>query len=144
VSLFSTWTRPVRLPATPERRLAVGKNTVTQTVFPGATVQAQFFESQHPGHGLIKTRLNAPLDEMLVRFPKAHRVNSPLPVLTCVDPEDYKVSPSPLELDWDRLGDLETWADSPEKVLASWRNQFVFAVEDLGACPVSSGKGVLS
>lgn len=52
-------------------------------------------------------------------------------MLTCVDPEDYKQATSPLELTWDRLGAPETWADSPEKVLESWRNRFIFAVEDL-------------
>jgi superfamily II DNA or RNA helicase len=133
VSLFRKWTRPIRLPATPERRIAAGKNTVTQVVFPSATVQADFYESQYSGHDTIKTRLGPPFDEMLIRFPKAHRINSPLPVLTCVDAEDYKESPSPLELNWDRLGDLEAWADSPEKVLASWRNKFLFAVEDIDA-----------
>lgn len=108
-----------------------GKNAAVQTVFPGATVQAQFFNSQHPGHDGIRTKLSAPFDEFLIRFPKVHRIDSPLPVLTCVDPDDYKESTSPLELTWDRLGALESWADSPEKVLESWRNRFVFAVEDL-------------
>jgi hypothetical protein len=31
------------------------------------------------------------------------------------------------------LGSIETWANTPEKVLASWRNKFVFAVEELDA-----------
>ncbi|MET3242705.1 DEAD/DEAH box helicase family protein [Bradyrhizobium diazoefficiens] len=131
MSLFKKWTRPVRLPATPERRLSAGKNTITQSAFQQAVVSADFFESQHSGHDLIKTKLSAPFDEMLVRFPKVHRVTTPLPVLTAVDPEDYKQSSSPLELTWDRLGALETWADSPEKVRDSWRNRFIFAVEDL-------------
>ncbi|KRR29121.1 DEAD/DEAH box helicase [Bradyrhizobium retamae] len=131
MSLFRKWTRPVRLLATPERRLSAGKNTITQSAFQQAVVSADFFESQHSGHDLIKTKLSAPFDEMLVRFPKVHRVTTPLPVLTAVDPEDYKQSSSPLELTWDRLGALETWADSPEKVLDSWRNRFIFAVEDL-------------
>jgi superfamily II DNA or RNA helicase len=133
MSLFKKWTRPVRLPTTPERRLSVGKNAVIQTAFHEAVVSADFFESQHTGHDLIKTMLSAPFNEMLVRFPKARRVITPLPVLTCVDPEDYKQSSSPLELTWDRLGDLESWADTPDKVLSSWRNKFVFAVEDLEA-----------
>ncbi|WP_346659691.1 DEAD/DEAH box helicase family protein, partial [Bradyrhizobium sp. 142] len=104
---------------------------MTQKVFPGEVVQAQFFPSQHPGHDQITTRLTPPFDAFLIRFPKVHRVESPLPVLTCVDPDDYKESTSPLEMAWDRLGALETWADSPGKVLESWRNRFVFAVEDL-------------
>jgi hypothetical protein len=133
VSLFRKWARPVSLPTTPERRTIVGKNAVTQTVFPGATVHAAFYESQYPGHDMIKTRLSPPFDEMLIRFPKAHRVESPLPVLTAVRPDDYGQSSAPLELKWDRLGSVETWADTPEKVLASWRNKFVFAVEDLDA-----------
>lgn len=115
----------------PNRRRVIGKNAAIQTVFPGATIQAQFFNSQHQGHDIIRTKLSAPFDELLIRFPKVHRVDSPLPVLTCVNPDDYKESTSPLELAWDRLGGLETWADSPEKVLESWRNRFVFAIEDL-------------
>jgi superfamily II DNA or RNA helicase len=133
VSLFRKWARPVSLPKTPERRTIVGKNAVTQTVFPGATVHAEFYESQYPGHDTVKTRLSPPFDEMLIRFPKARRVESPLPVLTAVRPEDYGQSSAPLELKWERLGSVETWADTPEKVLASWRNKFVFAVEDLDA-----------
>jgi superfamily II DNA or RNA helicase len=111
----------------------VGKNAVTQTVFPGTTVQADFYESQYPDHDTIKTPLSPPFDEMLIRFPKAHRVESPLPVLTAVNQDDYGESSAPLELKWDRLGSIETWADTPEKVLASWRNKFVFAIEDLDA-----------
>lgn len=133
MSLFSKWSRPVHLPATPERRITVGKNAVTQTVFQGGIVKADFYESQYPGHDTIKTRLSPPFDEMLVRFAKAHRVDSPLSVLTAVNHDDYGESDTPLELKWDRLGSIETWANTPEKVLASWRNKFVFAVEDLDA-----------
>ena len=136
MSFFRKWARPVRLPSTPERRAVVGKNAVTQTAFPTVTVEAEFFDFPYPGHDALRTRLSPPFDEMLIRFPKAHRVESPWPVLTAVKHDDYAESPSPLELKWDRLGSIETWADTPEKVLASWRNKFVFAVEDLdGALP---------
>ncbi|NPU11372.1 DEAD/DEAH box helicase family protein [Bradyrhizobium sp. 83002] len=131
MSFFSKWTRPVILPAVAERRITVGKNAVTQTVFPRTTVSAQFFDSQYPGHDLIKLGLSAPFFEMLIRAPKVHRIDSPLPVLTAVDPAQYGNGLSPLELKWDRLGELATWADAPDKVLASWRNRFTFAVEDL-------------
>src|SRR5262249_20287658 len=94
-------------------------------------VQAQFFHAQLSGHDQITTRLAPPFDAFLIRFPKVHRVESPLPVLICVDPDDYKESAAPLELVWDRLGSLDAWAVRPEKVLESWRNRFVFAVEDL-------------
>jgi hypothetical protein len=62
----------------PERRLAAGKNTATQTPFLGASVRADFFESQHTGHDLIRTPLGAPFDEMLIRMPRAHHADSPL------------------------------------------------------------------
>jgi superfamily II DNA or RNA helicase len=133
VSFFRKWSRPIRLPATPERRISVGKNAVIQTAFAGAIVPADFYESQHPGHDTIRTRLSPPFDEMLVRFPKVHRVDSPLPVLTALDHDEYGEASSPLELKWDRLGSIESWVDTPEAVLASWRNKFVFAVEDLDA-----------
>jgi superfamily II DNA or RNA helicase len=115
----------------PERRLAAGKNTVTQTVFPRATVSALFFDSQYTGHDLIRLDLSPPFNEMLIRLPRAHRVDSPLPVLTALDPDQYTNATTPVELKWDRLGALENWADTPEKVLVSWRNKFTFAVEDL-------------
>jgi hypothetical protein len=111
----------------------VGKNAVTQTAFPSATVQAEFYESRYPGHDLIKTRLSPPFDEILIRFPKAHRVESPLPVVTAVNQDDYRESSAPLGFKWDRLGLVEAWAATPGKVLASWRNKFVFAAEDLDA-----------
>jgi hypothetical protein len=131
VSLISKWRRPVILPAIPERRLSAGKNTVTQAVFPRTTVSALFFDSQYNGHDLIRLDLAPPFSEMLIRLPKAHRVDSPLPVLTAVDSKQYGNSTEPLELRWDSLAALENWADTPEKVLASWRNKFTFAVEDL-------------
>lgn len=117
MSFFSKWTRPVILPAVPERRIAAGKNVVTQTVFPKTTVSAQFFDSQYAGHDLIKLDLSPPFNEMVIRLPKAHRVDSPLPVLTAIDPAEYGQSTAPLGLKWDRLAILEDWADSPAKVL---------------------------
>ena len=131
MSFFSKWTRPVVLPAVPERRIAAGKNVVTQTVFPRTTVSAHFFDSQYSGHDLIKLDLAPPFNEMLIRLPKAHRVDSPLPILTAIDPTEYGQSAAPLELKWDRLAILENWADSPAKVLESWRNRFTFSVENL-------------
>ena len=84
MSLISKWRRPVILPAMPERRLTAGKNTVTQNVFPRATVSALFFDSQYTGHDLIRLDLAPPFNEMLIRLPRAHRVDSPLPVLTAL------------------------------------------------------------
>lgn len=133
MSFFSKWKRSVILPAIPERRILVGKNAVTQTVFPRTTVLAQFFDSQLTSHDLIRLDLSPPYNELLIRLPKAHRVDTPLPVLTAVDPTQYGDSREPLELKWDRLAVLENWANSPDKVLASWRNKFTFAVEDLAA-----------
>nr|AWM06090.1 hypothetical protein CIT39_06240 [Bradyrhizobium symbiodeficiens] len=115
----------------PERRQIFGKNAVTQKAFHGAVVQSQFFDVQLPGHDQITTRLAPPFDAFLIQFPKVHRAESPLPVLTCADPDDYKESSEPLELVWDRLAARDTWVDGPEKVLESWRDRFVFAVEDL-------------
>lgn len=131
MSFFSKWKRPVILPAVPERRIPVGKNVVTQTVFLRTAVVAQFFDSQHTSHDLIRLDLSPPFNEMLIRLPKAHRADGPLPVLTAVDPSQYGDSKEPLELKWDRLAALENWANNPDEVLASWRNKFTFAVEDL-------------
>lgn len=50
-----------------------------------------------------------------------------------INQDDYEVSSSPLVLKWDRRGSAETWMDTPEAVLISWRKKFVFAVEDLDA-----------
>ncbi|GLR85286.1 hypothetical protein GCM10007857_19960 [Bradyrhizobium iriomotense] len=121
------------MPAMPERRIPAGKNAVTQTASSRITVSALFFDSQHNGHDLIRLDVTPPFNEMLIRLPKAHRVDDPLPVLTALDPSQYCDAATPLELKWDRLGVLEKWADTPEKVLASWRNEFRFAVEDLEA-----------
>jgi hypothetical protein len=58
---------------------------------------------------------------MLVRLAKAHRVDSPLSVLTAVNHDDYGESDTPLELKWDQLGSIETWAPRSLRV----QNPFV-------------------
>ncbi|MBB4373485.1 hypothetical protein GGD63_006308 [Bradyrhizobium sp. cir1] len=113
--LFSKWIRPVRLPALPERRQVFGKNAVTQKAFPGAMVQAQFFDAQLPGHDQMTTRLAPPFDAFLIRFPKVHRVESPLPVLTCADPDDYKESAESLEFSGTGLGTWLTGSTAPRR-----------------------------
>lgn len=123
MSLISKWRRPVILPAMPERRLAAGKNTVTQTVFPGATVSALFFDSQYTGHDLIRLDPSPPFNEMLIRLPRAHRVDSPLPVLTALDPDQYKNATTPLERKWDRLGALTT---------SDWRRHLQIPAKGIG------------
>ena len=130
MSLFSKWSRLIRIPATPERRIPAGKNAVTQTAFPEAIVEAKFYDSQYPGHDFVRSSLGSPFHEMLIRLPKAHRISSPLPVLSCIDPNDYKAGENPLQLRWDGLNGLQAWADNPDKVLESWRNKFIFALED--------------
>ena len=57
MGLFEDWRGTLTLPLLPELRAKVGRNSVRQIVFRGATTRARIFTSELPGHDLIKTDL---------------------------------------------------------------------------------------
>ncbi len=133
MSLVPHWFGHVILPPLPERRQKIGSNWVVQRAFTGAGTDAKMYLDTAKGHDLLKTELNAPFDEILLRRKGARRIVTELPVLTAnghIDPIDL---PKELVLQWDTLGALESYADTPQKVLSSWTSRFNFRTEDEAA-----------
>ncbi|WP_338105621.1 DEAD/DEAH box helicase, partial [Microvirga tunisiensis] len=120
----------LELPPLPERKKRIGSNIVIQRVFGGATCKAKIADSQLPGHDLVTTDLAAPYSEILLRRKGARRVAASMPVVVSPDIEDFEAIPERFSLEWDALGHLQAYADSPEAVLQAWTNKFDFRTED--------------
>lgn len=133
MSLFPKWQGNIILPPLPERREKAGGNFIVQKVFCGAQTKAKIADSQFSGHNIITTQLEAPFDEILLRNKGARRIDTPLPVVTSPDIESLDEIPESFAVQWDSLGELEAYADTPKKVLQIWKNKFRFRTEDEGA-----------
>lgn len=118
------------LPPLPERRVKAGGNWIVQKVFCGAETKAKIADSQFKGHNIITTELEAPFNEILLRQKGARRVNTLMPVVESPDIENLDEIPESFALLWDSPGALETYADTPQKVLQAWTNKFRFRTED--------------
>ena len=101
-----------------------------QRAFLGADISAAVSESQYKGHDLIQTGLEAPFGQVLLRRKGARRIDTVMPVVISPEVSDFDSLPATFTLKWDTLGELETYADTPEKVLAAWTNQFDFRTEN--------------
>lgn len=128
--LIAKWQGTITLPALPIRKMRVGGNLILQHLFMGATCKAQMFDSDVKGHDLIRVDLTGPYRELFLRRRDARRRPSGSPVVTCLEDGDPSGWPKSVSLAWDRLGELETYCDTPDKVLRSWANQFEFREED--------------
>jgi superfamily II DNA or RNA helicase len=127
VGLFPKWRGTVFLPALPDRKKKIGQNWIYQEVFRGIVRKAELSDSQYKGHDeLVLRDISAPFDRLLVRHKGARRLETSQPVVKIHGSADG----DHLELRWEALGRLETYADTPEKVLASWTNAFAFREED--------------
>ncbi|MFG1420899.1 DEAD/DEAH box helicase [Roseixanthobacter liquoris] len=132
MTLFPTWHGEIILPALPERKLKVGDNAIVQRLFSGTRCCASLAPSQIAGHDLIKTALRVPYDQILLRRKNVRRKPTSLPVAIYPAAGDQDALPKILELEWDSYGALETYADTPDKVIDAWINQFDFRTEDEG------------
>lgn len=133
MSLFPKWKGEVTLPAVPERKLKIGGNTVHQRLFLRTACKARISDSQVKGHDLLTTSLAPPYQELLLRRKGARRVQTQMPVVVSPEISDTGDIPSSFALEWDTLGELERYADTPEKVSAAWLNRFDFRTEDEAA-----------
>lgn len=133
MSLFPKPLGVIELPPLPERKIKVGGNWIVQTPFLGASTKAQISPSQFKGHDLITTGLGAPYDELLLRHKGARRVESDTPVMTASATLTFDEQPADFTLQWDSLGKLASYVDTPEKVLDAWVNAFDFHTEDEAA-----------
>lgn len=128
MSMFEDWKGRLTLPPLPELRVKVGRNTVRQIVFRGATTRARIFLNEVPGHDLVKTELNPPYDQLYLRRKGAKRRKTDLPVLTAGLAREA-ILPETITLQWDVADPLTERVDTPEKLLGSWENQFSFRLE---------------
>jgi hypothetical protein len=117
----------ITLPALPIRKTRIGGNLIVQHVFMGATCKAQIFDSEVKCHDLIRAQLTGPYRELLLRQKGTHRRPNGAPVMTRAEDGEPPGWPEGITLAWDRLGELETYCDTPDKVLRSWANQLPFA-----------------
>jgi superfamily II DNA or RNA helicase len=127
--LFEDWRGTLTLPPLPEVRIKVGRNTVRQNIFRGATTRARIYPSDLPGHDLIKTDLEAPFDEIFLRRKGAKRRETSLPVVTAGMAGSAAELPRELILHWDGAAPLVDRAITPERLLDTWANQFSFRLE---------------
>lgn len=134
LTFFDTWRGTLELPPLPERKMRVGGNTIYQRVFLGAQIQARIAPSQYPNFDLITTNLETPYREILLRRKKgAHRPATTLPIVKSGDAIGTDALPDTFLLEWEALGELETYASTPADVLEAWKNKFDFRTEDEAA-----------
>jgi superfamily II DNA or RNA helicase len=69
----------------------------------------------------------------LLRHKGARRREHPLASVTGIESADHTTWPKHLDFAWDRLGDLDAYGDTPDKVRAAWVNEFDFREEDEAA-----------
>lgn len=129
MSLFEDWKGVLTLPPLPELRVKVGRSSVRQIVFRGATTRARIYTGDLPGHDLIKTELNPPYDQIYLRRKGAKRLKTDIPVVTAGIAGEPVRLPAAFPLRWDGVAPLIDRADTPEKLLDTWANQFSFRLE---------------
>lgn len=133
MGLFPKWQGEIRLPPFAERRVKVGGNSVIQIPFEGMPTRAEISDSDIKGHDLIVTQLQPPYRELLLRHKGAHRVNTNMAVLVCPSMTDANQFSDLLDLEWDVLGDLASFAGTPDLVREAWVDQFAFRTEQIDA-----------
>jgi len=130
VTPLELWHGEVILPPLLDRKLNVGGNLVLQRVFPGAATQARIEGSAYKGHFSLVTNLAPPYDRLVLRERGARHIDTHLPVVVAREDTDAAALPDILTVQWDTLGELETFASTPDGVLAHWKDKFQFRVED--------------
>lgn len=101
----------------------------------GATCEAQIFHSNIRGYDLIRTNLNSPYRELLLRHKGAKRRVESEAIVSWSGTDNHKTWPNVMEVKWDVLGILDTYCDTPDKVLAAWVNQFSFREDEVDGLP---------
>ncbi|PJB73627.1 MAG: DEAD/DEAH box helicase [Alphaproteobacteria bacterium CG_4_9_14_3_um_filter_47_13] len=130
MSMFAEWRGDILVPALPERRLKVGGNAVVQQPFFATKQSVEIFTSQYTGHFLVRTKMEAPFHEILIRKSRAKQIETTLGVLKAPNIQDISDISDKTVFSWDSFGELEDHASTPEKVLENWQNKFAFSLED--------------
>ena len=130
MSMFVEWRGDITIPTLPERRFNIGGNMVVQQPFLATKQAVEIFNSQLVGHYLVRTKMADPFNEILIRKKGAKRLEGPSGVLNAPSIENLEDITDTTAFSWDSLGNLENHASTPEMVLESWHNKFLFNLED--------------
>ncbi len=130
MSMFAEWRGNIVIPALPERRIKVGENLIAQQPFLATQQAVEIFESQVEGHYLVRTKMEEPFREILIRKKGKRRLETKLGVLTAPSIESLDEITDTTTFLWDSFGVLENHVATPEEVLESWHNKFLFNLED--------------
>lgn len=130
MSLFADWQGQVALPPTPLQKERVGGNSILHRPFRGGSFTVQAVAAEAKGHILLRTQLNHPFDELLLRQKNARRVSARYLVLYA--PELHQITDLGLDLklQWDDLSILSDQFSLPDDIRRSWQDKFLFREED--------------
>jgi hypothetical protein len=127
VGIVALWGGEVALPPIVGIRTRVGRNSIRQVIFRGATTKADIFVDQLSGHFLSKTKLRQLFENLLIRESGGKRRAADLPIVTAAGIEDPAQAPALLHVKWDNAAMLTSRADTPDKVLTRGSMNFNFA-----------------
>ncbi|MEM6780327.1 MAG: DEAD/DEAH box helicase family protein [Pseudomonadota bacterium] len=130
MTMFAEWKGNILFPPLPERRLKIGEHAVVQTPFLETMQYVEIFSSQLAGHFLIRTKMQEPFNEILIRKKGAKKVDTDLGVIYSSDIEKIADISDTTSFKWENYDKFEQHASTPEKVLKNWRGKFRFNLED--------------
>lgn len=130
MSLFAEWHGMITLPPSRLREEGVGGNAIFQQAFRGGRFEAEVFPSEIRGHKLVRTRLSYPFNELLLRQKGARRAATNYLILSAPELELVSDFSPETRLEWDDLGLLSENFSTPEQILESWKDRFLFREED--------------
>lgn len=139
MSLFPLWSGKITIPALPVQNQKVGTQTVSQRPSVAFVVQATLYDDERRGYRYLMTSLDAPFDRIFVRSKAVRRKKIDRGSLTA---EDEPTSDRPWSIltkfQWDDISEILSYANTPQLILDSWANKFIFR----SARSDSEGKGL--
>lgn len=128
MSLFPhRWSGGILLPPTPSQNKRVGENHVYHA--PTAQIEATGVveESEHRGYWLLKTEMQPPFDQFLIRSKRARKIDSNIPILTCLNDGPCEEWGDSVAFRWDNPEPLLSGFQQPELVRKNWLGSFSFS-----------------
>ena len=130
MSLFPDWSGLITLPSIRFEATKIGGNTVHHKMFRGACINVTVSDSEYPGHDIILTQLSYPFNHLLLRRRGARRISTGHLVLSAPSINGWDDLTESTELIWEDVDLLFEYGSTPDKVLASWKNKFLFKQEE--------------
>ncbi len=129
--MIEIWSGILTIPMVPEITNKVGGNFVRQSPNGNIITEGVIFDNgEYNGYFELKTELRHPFDKILIRKKRAKKVDHGRASLYCADDFDISTLDAGTRFTWECYGDIYKTADTPEKVINSWKGQFVFRKED--------------